>query len=501
MLFALRRATAVLALLILLGPSLGYAQELAKDREAILRELESFAGTMECCSRRNADSASRIPDQQASVSRSALFSSEEGSWPFESFTHRGLFEMIAQYQPKHPQAIALNNGTISLAELYRRIDDEQVIKQHKDGYLLYYPLMIGPKARLTLDNDHLYMATYSGTALINQGELLVKNSTVGIWQGDNPAAVKGFRPFIVAWAGSRTHLDGAVIRDLGFNAHLTRGITLVRNVNQPKSLPEATVTVENTLFDDNTTGLDLVNARASVSNSRFLNNRLYGIDLADGLLEMRGSTIRDTSVNSGLRIQKGSRVTVRGSVIRNSAGSGVEATDFSGKLMINDSVIATNNAEGILIQGAVSRRPDVVLGYNFIAVNGRSGIFAENVERLYLRGNSIQAHARYNVSNRSLSQRRGQLIMVDNQLARADGASLRTANLDRIGLFGNDFSFEHYSQSQLGGELSRIQSRIFDVLIRHGCDVELLRSDSSENWRVIPRQPSVASDCPAEQQI
>lgn len=111
------------------------------------------------------------PAGRASVSLQPMFSSQAGSWPFEPFVNNGLFRAIAGYQAHHPQAVMVRGGSISLAQLHDALNDPKIIKRYKDGYLLSYPLVIASDGGLLLEGTSLYLYSYSGTALINQGWL------------------------------------------------------------------------------------------------------------------------------------------------------------------------------------------------------------------------------------------------------------------------------------------------------------------------------------------
>ncbi|MCS5516615.1 hypothetical protein NWF32_21630 [Pseudomonas qingdaonensis] len=116
-----------------------------------------------------------------------MFSAQGGSWPFEPFVNNGLFRAVAGYQAHHPQAVLIQGGSITLAQLADTLNNPQVLKRYKDGYLLSYPLMIAADGGLVLEGTSLYLYSYSGTALINQGWLGLNQSRLKAWPATRPA--------------------------------------------------------------------------------------------------------------------------------------------------------------------------------------------------------------------------------------------------------------------------------------------------------------------------
>lgn len=405
-----------------------------------------------------------------------LFSGESGSWPFESFTHRGLFAMIAGYQPHHPQALHLKSGQITLEALHDRVNNPRVLRRHRDGFLLSYPLLIGPHAKLILRDTTLYLATYSGTALISQGELLVDRARITVWQGDQPAAVRGFRPFLVAWAGSRTVIRQSTLARLGFNAYLTRGLTLARHAEQPANLADPVLDMVDSMISETTTGIALYRASATIERSRFVGNRLYALDTEDSQFRIAHSIISNTRTNDGLRIRGSSYGQIVANRIDRSARAGVELSDLEGRVLVSGNIVTANGSEGIALQNInLAQGAPVLLSDNIIANNGRNGLYAEQTSALYLRGNQFYGHARYDVSYRNReASAAGELLMLDNTFGASGLAGLRTHGLRRVAFYNNRFEFSTLNQTVIEGDLGAFQSTILRALLLDRCNLEIL---------------------------
>ena len=201
--------------------------------------------------------SARLPSARAKTSLRTMFSAQVGSWPFEPFVHNGLFKVIAGYQASHPQALRISAGRIDLEQLFRAVGNPQILRRHKDGYLLSYPLLIDADAALVVDNASLYLNANSGSALINQGQLVLRHALVQGWSGAHTeTAQAGFRPFIVSWAGSVTLVDHSTLSRLGYNAHLARGLGAARSAEQDERNAPASLWIHDSLFDELTTAVD-----------------------------------------------------------------------------------------------------------------------------------------------------------------------------------------------------------------------------------------------------
>lgn len=469
------RATLAGALLaLLLAPGSGHA-DLMADIAALSTSTDSPLNWPEPPQPR-----SRSSRGQATIA--PLFSSEQGSWPFEPFTHNGLFAVIANYQQQHPRGVHLRGGDVDLATLQRQLGDSRVLRPHKDGYLLSYPVVIGADAGLIVQDTTLYLDIYAGAAIINRGDLTVRDATVTVWQGQRPRArIAQYRPFITGWAGSRTWLDGAVLDRLGYDAHLSRGLTLARSQAQSANLPPARLVARHSRFDNLSSGLELRQGEAWISDSEFHRNRHYGIDASDSRLRVRASEFRDTRLNSSLRVQGDSRLRVTDTLFAGAHKSALESPGFSGELTLLRSVIGHSGSHGLALSANGPAR--LRLADSVIAGNQLSGVQLQGPIQATLTGNRFR-HNRRPALRVDARQPAGEveLLLWRNHIGRSDQAILTGAALARLAMADNQLELATIEHDWLRGYLAPLQSEVAQRLFRHGCPVDI-RADEHNRPR------------------
>lgn len=414
------------------------------------------------------------PAGRASVSLSSMFSSQEGSWPFEPFVHNGLFRVIAGYQAHHPQVVLLRGGSIGLAQLYQALGDERVMSRHKDGYLLSYPLLIAPGAALNIEDSTLYLRIQSGTALINQGELNLRQATLTSWSGGQHADIEqSFRPFVMAWAGSRTRIVDSSLSRLGYNAHLARGLTLARSAQQVRGLAPATLFVRGSWIRELSSGVELQKAEARIEDSRFDDLQQYALDLLDSRASLVGNHIATVKNQSAIRLRGASSGVVERNVILGAAKAGIEVQEQHGDLVLRQNMIgATQN--GILLRQIVDTKDaHLLLAQNYIANTASSGIDGEAIGTAYVIDNRISATPEYAISMRNPTGQPSRLVVVANQLANAGKAMIRTEGIDRVVLGDNRYQMGQTDQQLLAGDLMPVQSLLLEATVMNPCIVEV----------------------------
>lgn len=421
------------------------------------------------------------PKTRASVSLSSMFSSQEGSWPFEPFVHNGLFRVIAGYQPQHPQAVLLRGGSIGLAQLHQALGDERVMSRHKDGYLLSYPLLIAPGAALNIEDSTLYLQVQSGTALINQGELYLRNATLTSWSGGQQAdSQPTFRPFVMAWAGSRTILLDSRLNRLGYNAHLAHGLTLGRNAQQAASLAPASLLLRGSRISELSSGVELHQALARVEDSHFDELQQYALDLRDSRVSLIGNHIAKVKNHSAIRVRGASSGIIEGNAILGSGKAGLEVRDQHGDLLLRQNVIGAAKGSGILLRQVDTTGTRLLLSENTISSTDGSGIDGEGVGSAYLIGNRIALTPEYAISFRYPTTPSARLVLVDNQLSNTGKAMVRTEGLERVLLGNNSYQMAGPGQQLLAGDLMPVQSLLMEATVSHPCMVEVLIAPTDE---------------------
>ena len=418
------------------------------------------------------------PRGSAQVVLQPMFSAQAGSWPFEPFVNNGLFRAIASYQPSHPQAITISGGAITLEQLRQRLADASIIKPYKDGYLLSYPLMIAPGGALLVQNTKLYLYTPSGTALINQGTLSIRNATVqSVSEGDSADTDRPFRPFIIAWAGSSTEVSDSLLSKLGYNAHLSRGLTSARSAAQT-SAPPAQVLIRDSRFDA-LSSVELQYAQASIERSEFTNLQQYGIDLQDSRLNLAHNRITQVRNQSGIRVRGSSSGLIAHNKVLQASKAGIEISDQQGDLVLADNQIGASKGNGVLLRNVGSASTLLLVG-NLIGNNDASGIYADNLQRGYLIDNRIQGSPDYAISTLNPRDQHSELVIIGNTLSQIGNALIRTEGLQSLILGSNDYQLGPITQSVLVGDLLPLQSLLLDATYKRGCLIQVKPASATE---------------------
>ena len=438
-----------------------------------------------------------LPSARARVSKRTMFSSQVGSWPFEPFVHNGLFRVIAGYQSSHPQALQIGAGQISLAQLHRAVANPEILRPHKDGYLLSYPLLIGADAALLVENTTLYLNSNSGTALINQGQLLLRHALVQSWSGAQSEDIlaeseqPGFRPFIVSWAGSFTLVENTTLSRLGYNAYLARGLSAARSVEQGARVAPARLWIRDSLFDQLSTALDASGALVRVDGSRFERLQQYALDIADSQLQVQGNRIDQVRNNSGMRIRGHSSGRIEDNVISNIGKAGIEVLGQRGDLLLAGNLLGAAAGNAIQLRDS-GVEGTLLLLRNHILNSGYSGIDAVDVKRAYIAENRISSVPEYAISFRHPAAGGDRLVLIGNSLGHTGKALIRVEGQDSLILGDNQFHLAPPHQKVLAGDLLPLQSQLLDALREPGCFIEVRPNLSDKSP---PAAPRIASGC------
>lgn len=434
--------------------------------------------------------ALRLPTSRAQISQPQLFSAQRGSWPFEPLVGSGLFKVIAAYQSQHPRALQIDAGRIDLAQLERAVANPQILRRHKDGYLLSYPLLIGPQAALLIEDTRLYLNSRSGAALINQGQLQLQRSQLQSWSGNTDSKDPAlFRPFILAWAGSSTWIEDSSLTRLGYNAHLTRGLSTRRSASQGPGVAPARLLIRHSQLSEMASGAELHDALALIDDSRFNDLQQYAIDLHDSHLSLRLNQIKNVRNQSAIRIAGASSGDVTQNLILASGKAAIEISAQSGELSLRDNLIGNSGSHGIQLQGHSGGR--LLLAGNLIANSSGSGIDGENLDSALIVANRISASPEYAISLRSSQAQQGEIGLFDNQLAGSGKSMIRSEGVQQLQLGGNRFQGVAVNQALLAGDLQAVQSLLLETTLKQGCFARLQLTSSA--LPIIP--PPRAIDC------
>src|SRR5690606_17729740 len=116
------------------------------------------------------------------------------------------------------------------------------------------------------------------------------------------ATDRPYRPFVINWAGSQLQIQNSELSKLGYNGHLSRGMSTARSSQQGANVAPASVLVSDSRFSDMSVGLELTQAQARIETSAFDNMQQYALDLADSRFEIKHNRIEGVRNLSGIRV-------------------------------------------------------------------------------------------------------------------------------------------------------------------------------------------------------
>lgn len=476
------------------------AQEVLLARDAVHSQLEDALQDNACC----LPLAPLVSIQrQARVGFTTLFTSERGSWPFEFIGHTGLFALIADYQPEHPRAVQISAGSMTLEALTRRIGNPDVIRPFRDGYLLSYPLIVSTNAQLDITNTRLYLSGSAGALIINRGAMVLRNAAVQPWQAEDVARqLDVFRPFILSWAGSQMFVHDSQLSNLGYQAHLSTGITLARHESQIGG-PDAELTVTGSRFTGIAVPLTAIRARLAIEDSEFSEGLLNELHILDSQLKVQRSQFSGTTIGnsaqSTIRIQGDSNVWIHDNQIEHARKAAIELTEVTGRVVITDNRIEDTEGDGLLVSVSVVRDSPITVKGNSIQHSQRSAIDATGPGLLLLAENTLANSGRYALSYRNESlDKASKLVLLENHLFAAGEALIRTRRVSTLGLYGNRLSLAAYRNQVFAGDSAAFQAALMRGLARQHCDLELIRNPEQTTLMAYPVTADQAQRCSGE---
>ncbi|MAM86591.1 MAG: hypothetical protein CME36_04665 [unclassified Hahellaceae] len=407
----------------------------------------------------------RTLDAGTRISLDTLFSAQAGSWLFESLVHNGLLRIASRYQPTHPRALTLHKGNSSLAGLTRKLNNPSILKRigpdesGRTVYSLHYPLIIGQNAELTIEDAVLLLDANAAAVIVNAGQLAIKQAEVRTLQPDLKGGSR-FRPFILAWNGSHTRLEQAELRQLGYNAYLSGGLTVGHHASLRKRGP-ASLHVTDSVVDKLETSLSGDQADIYINRSTFTDSARYGIDLSAGNLQMEASKVERTKYNAGMRVREGGHIRIQNCAISFTHRDALRIEGALGSLLVSNSIFASAGGDGIAFQGVTIMDSPLLLDSNTIHDSARSGLRAQMSGPLLIRNNTFSANQRYAVQAVFSELADGEAVWLqDNLLANSGEASISTIGNANIGLSGNRFRSRSLVQPVVSGRLATTQTQI-----------------------------------------
>lgn len=412
-----------------------------------------------------------LPSGRGQVSLMTMYSSQQGSWHFEPFVHNGLFRAISGYQKQHPRAVVLRSGTVTLEQLHAALNDKHIMERQDDDYVLRYPLVIDPGAALRIDGATLVLYGNSGTAIINLGTLSLKDGALrGMDDGQKHTTDRPYRPFVMNWAGSKLHIANSDVSQLGYDGHLSRGITGARSNQQGSDAQAVEVVITDSHFRDMSVGLELSDGTARISDSTFKGMHLYAVDVTDTQLHLNDSLIEGVQDVSGIRITGQNTARIVNNRISQAAKSAVEVNQLDGDVLITGNRLGVTEGHGILLRDAADTA-SLLIEDNLIGGTGRTAIDGAGVHALNIVGNRIVGTPEYAISIQNETQLPGPLRLTGNHLEQVGKAMIRVEGIRRVMLGDNRYLGNPVAQNLLIGDLLPLQGLLLDATLRQGCVV------------------------------
>ena len=445
-----------------------FGHQQARQREQLVRDigLPEFDFSM--------------PSRSARVSLQSMFSAQHGSWPFEPFVHAGLFEVIAKYQSHHPRILSIDDGRITLQELHRQLNDDHVLRRHEDGYLLSYPVMINSGGALIVENTKLYLYRYSGSAIINRGLLQVDDAELASYEDKSAYTSKHpYRPFVINWAGSQLHISNSIISGLGYEQHLSRGVTAARSMGQnDKSIVPARIQIHNSKFTEMVTGVEVSESHARITDSNFSHNYHYALDLDGSLFYLSGNEVNTVTGQSGIRIRGNSHGEIADNRVIKTAKSAIEVDNFDGQLLVNNNRLGMANGYGIRLSNTQFGSRLWIEG-NLIFNTLLSGIDGVNAAQITILNNRIVSTPEYAISIRNIDIKNSSLSINGNKLEKVGKAMIQMYGVGQLTLGENSYRARPLLQNLLIGDLLPYQTSLLEITLRERKVARLMHADSN----------------------
>ena len=301
-----------------------------------------------------------------------------------------------------PQAIFVDDGYMNLKDLLGKVPKQYLSETSPGVFLAKLPIVVGRKGILEIDKktQELRLSQESGSFLINDGQLFVRDTKVTGWseKANGPALFKSpkeFRPFLLAWGGTETYISNTKMASFGYANSKSYGVSISQytpNMAKVLKRPEPTGWIINSEFSDMWYGFYCYETTNFViKGNTYKDNIVYGIDPHDrshGLI-IADNTVYGTKKKHGIIISR----EVNDSFIFNNRSydnklSGLVIDRNSVNNLIADNEIYRNHTDGITLYES----GDNLLWGNKVISNRRHGIRVRNSVNIKLYENTSMAN-------------------------------------------------------------------------------------------------------------
>ncbi|AJP50649.1 Mannuronan C5-epimerase [Pseudomonas fluorescens] len=301
-----------------------------------------------------------------------------------------------------PQAIFVDDGYMNLKDLLGKVPKQYLSETSPGVFLAKLPIVVGRKGILEIDKktQELRLSQESGSFLINDGQLFVRDTKVTGWseKANGPALFKSpkeFRPFLLAWGGTETYISNTKMASFGYANSKSYGVSISQytpNMAKVLKRPEPTGWIINSEFSDMWYGFYCYETTNFViKGNTYKDNIVYGIDPHDrshGLI-IADNTVYGTKKKHGIIISR----EVNDSFIFNNRSydnklSGLVLDRNSVNNIVADNEFYRNHTDGITLYES----GDNLLWGNKVIANRRHGIRVRNSVNIKLYENTSMAN-------------------------------------------------------------------------------------------------------------
>lgn len=318
-----------------------------------------------------------------------------------------------------PQAIFIEGGFVTPADLAKALPDSQFAETAPGVYIARLPVVVAQGASLRIGEEtrDFRLSQERGAFLVNDGKLFITGTRLTAWreQDDTPAWFRKpseFRPFLVSWGGSELYIADSTVTSLGYDNSKSYGVAITQytpGMHERLKRPEPTGWLVNSEFVDHWYGFYCYEARdVVIKGNTYRDNIVYGIDPHDrshGLV-IAENTVHGTRKKHGIIISR----------------------------EVDDSWIINNKTYDNKLSGIVIDRNSVnnLVAYNEVYQNHSDGITLYESSNNLLWGNKIVGNQRHGIRLRnSVNIRLYENLAIANGLTGVYGHIKDLSNTDR----------------------------------------------------------------------
>ncbi|WP_280285948.1 mannuronan 5-epimerase AlgG [Pseudomonas sp. BN415] len=301
-----------------------------------------------------------------------------------------------------PQAIFVEGGYVTPADLAKALPDSQFSETEPGVYIARLPVVVAQGASLQVGKEtkDFRLSQERGAFLVNDGKLFITGSQLTAWREKDKSPAwfrkpEEFRPFLVSWGGSELYIVGSKVTSLGYDNSKSYGVSITQYTpGQAARLKRRAPTgwLLDSEFVDHWYGFYCFEAAdVVIKGNTYRDNIVYGIDPHDrshGLI-IAHNTVHGTRKKHGIIISRevdDSWIVHNKSYDNKLSGIVIDRNSVNNLVAWNE--VYQNHADGITIYESSNN----LLWGNKILSNQRHGIRVRNSVNIRLYENLSAAN-------------------------------------------------------------------------------------------------------------